>query len=348
MSLYKRKNVWWISFTTPDGTRVRCSAQTDEKTKALEFHDTLKAQYWRSAKLKEKPQRLWQQAVIRWLKETAHKASTEDDKRALRWTDTYLREYSLDKVDRDIIDHLTTERLSEGVSNATVNRMLEVVRAILRKAEREWGWIERAPYVRMLPEPKRRVRWLTREEVNVLLDTLPKHLVPLVIFSLSTGLRKSNVTGLEWSQVDLGRHLAWIHADQAKAGRSISVPLNEDACSVIRDQIGRHERYVFTYSGNPIKEANTKAWRAALKRAGISNFRWHDLRHTWASWHVQQGTPLAVLQELGGWESSEMVRRYAHFGNEHTARYADQLSLQLDPQRGSFGTNLAHCVSNER
>lgn len=60
-------------------------------------------------------------------------------------------------------------------------------------------------------------------------------------------------------------------------------------------------------------------------RAGIENFRWHDLRHTWASWHVQSGTPLNVLQELGGWESVEMVQRYAHLGRSHLAAYADNL-----------------------
>ena len=59
---------------------------------------------------------------------------------------------------------------------------------------------------------------------------------------------------------------------------------------------------------------------------GIENFRWHDLRHTWASWHVQQGTPLHVLQELGGWSDYEMVRRYAHLSVEHLAEYADNLS----------------------
>jgi integrase len=69
----------------------------------------------------------------------------------------------------------------------------------------------------------------------------------------------------------------------------------------------------------------TKAWQAALHRAGIRDFRWHDLRHTWASWHVQNGTPLYALQELGGWESPEMVRRYAHFSAEHLAPFADRL-----------------------
>ncbi len=113
---------------------------------------------------------------------------------------------------------------------------------------------------------------------------------------------------------------------------------------MIRDQIGKHEAYVFTYQGRPIKDANSTAWKNALKKAGIENFRWHDLRHTWASWHVQQGTPLAVLQELGGWENSDMVRRYAHLGKEHTANYANKLSLPTYSTMGSIGTNLAHGV----
>ena len=76
----------------------------------------------------------------------------------------------------------------------------------------------------------------------------------------------------------------------------------------------------------PISQVNTKAWGAALERAEIEDFRWHDLRHTWASWHVQAGTPLHALQELGGWETAEMVRRYAHFSSEHLNQYVDRLA----------------------
>jgi integrase len=68
---------------------------------------------------------------------------------------------------------------------------------------------------------------------------------------------------------------------------------------------------------------------AALKRAGIEDFRWHDLRHTWASWHVQAGTPSHALQELGGWEYAEMVRKYAHLSSDHLAEYADRMSGTL-------------------
>jgi integrase len=178
----------------------------------------------------------------------------------------------------------------------------------------------------MLKEPVRRVRFLTPEEAQRLLAMLPEHLADMAAFSLSTGLRASNVTGLQWSAVDLPRRLAWVHPDQAKARKAIPVPLNADAVSLVRKQIGKHLTYVFSYRGKPITQVSTKAWYAALERAGISDFRWHDLRHTWASWHVQHGTPLFALQELGGWSSTEMVRRYAHLAAEHLTPYADRLA----------------------
>ena len=78
------------------------------------------------------------------------------------------------------------------------------------------------------------------------------------------------------------------------------MPLNAEAVLLIRKQIGKHATYVFSFRGRPITQVSTKAWYEALARAGIEEFRWHDLRHTWASWHVQAGTPLHVLQELEG------------------------------------------------
>ncbi len=326
MSLYRRKTVWWVRFTTPTGQRVRRSTGTANRRAAQELHDRLKAEYWKVQRLGEKPKRFWEEAVVRWLKEKAHKASLADDRLHLRWLDRYLRGKELTTITRSVIDSLIEARLTEDISNATVNRTMEVVRAVLRKAATEWEWIDRAPVVRMLPEPKRRIRWLTREEADRLLTKLPEHLADMVRFSLATGLRKSNVTGLEWSQVDLKRRLAWIHPDQAKARKAIAVPLNAEAIVVLRRQVGKHACFVFTYHGRPVKDGNTKAWKKALQRAGISNFRWHDLRHTWASWHAQAGTPLHVLQELGGWESPEMVRRYAHLSAEHLAEYAEKIT----------------------
>jgi integrase len=86
---------------------------------------------------------------------------------------------------------------------------------------------------------------------------------------------------------------------------------------LLRKQQGKHPKYVFPFHSRPVKKRNTKA--------GISNFRCHDLRHTWASWHVQNGTPLHALQELGGWSDIRMVQRYAHLAPEHLPEYADRL-----------------------
>jgi integrase len=105
-------------------------------------------------------------------------------------------------------------------------------------------------------------------------------------------------------------------------GCSFCIPGGVD---VIRRQLGKHQQYVFTYQKKRITQTNTKAWRKALKRAGIENFRWHDLRHTWASWHVQNGTSLQELQQLGGWTSFEMVLRYAHLSSDHLKAAAERV-----------------------
>lgn len=101
-------------------------------------------------------------------------------------------------------------------------------------------------------------------------------------------------------------------ADQAAGGRGIPVSLNATALSVLERQVGKHLARVFTHRGQPYNRAYTKAWQAALKRAGIESFRWHDIRHTWASGLAQKGVPLSDIQEMGGLETPSMVQRYAY------------------------------------
>lgn len=334
MSLRKRGTVWWIDFVSPGGERVRRSAATGNKAQAQELHDKLKAEVWRRDKLKEAPRRTWNDAVVRWLKETSHKATHEQDKAKLRWLDNHLNGKPLDTINRAMIDGLTQAKQATGAAPATVNRTLALVRAILRRCERDWEWLDRAPAVRLLKEPVKRIRYLTRPEAERLLKELPPHLADMAQFALATGLRSANIFGMRWDQVDLERRMAWVHPDQAKARRAIPVPLNGEAMAVLQKQRGKHPERVFTFRGEPVSATTTKAWYAAVKRAGVQPLRFHDLRHTFASWHVQQGTPLSVLQELGGWQSPAMVQRYAHLGAEHLAPWNDRLA--------SHGTKLAH------
>lgn len=330
MSLFKRSDSpnWWVKLSH-NGRRIQRSSGTSDKAKATEYHDKLKSSLWDQERLGIKPSYAWNDAVVRWLAETKHKASRSDDILLLRRLDKHLDGVMLSRITRQTVDGIIASRLSDGASNATVNRLLAVLRAVLRKAVYEWEWIDRHPKVPSLPEQMRRTRFLTRVEADRLIAELPEHLAAMVRFALETGLRKANVTGLQWSQVDLVNRRAWIHADQAKARRAIGVPLSAAAVIVIREQIGKHPESIFTYRGKPVRQVNNQAWQKALKRAGIANFRWHDLRHTWASWHAQAGTPMHVLQELGSWRSSEMVRRYAHLSVDHLAEYVDRVSGHL-------------------
>ena len=336
MSLIKRKksSVWWIDFVAPNGERIRQSTETADRKEAAELHDKLKSEVWRVQRLGDRPKRIWQDAVVRWLREQAHKASLRDDKRMLRWLHRFLADRQLESINWTLVEAIIESKQAEGCSNATVNRHLALLRAILRRCVRDWEWLDRAPTIRLLKEPTRRIRFLSQTQALILLRELPPHLRDMASFALATGLRAANVTGLIWDQVDLSRKLAWVHPDQAKARKAIAVPLNEMAMCVIEGQAGKHPVHVFSYLKEPIKQVSTRAWYRALQRAGLQDFRFHDLRHTWASWHIQSGTPLFALQELGGWETERMVRRYAHLAADHLAAYVGNAQIH--------GTFLTH------
>src|SRR5690606_28360128 len=140
----------------------------------------------------------------------------------------FFRGKLLTEITKDLIYEVGEAKRKE-TSPITANRYLALIRAILRRAMNEWEWVDRVPYVRLYPIPKNRVRWLKPEQMQTLLEELPAHLADIVRFSLATGLRKANVVGLEWSQIDMPRHVAWIYADQAKGGRDIHISLNGTA-----------------------------------------------------------------------------------------------------------------------
>lgn len=329
MSLYKRKDssAWWIKATVA-GRTIQRSTGTEDKNQAQEFHDKLKAQLWEQERLGLKARHSWKEAVVRWLNETSDKATHHEDKSKLIWLDHYLSDYLLDEINLDCIDLIRSEKLKEA-SKATVNRYLALIRSILIRARDEWEWLERIPKIRLFKETTSRERSLTIQEAVSLLTELPEHQHEIVLFALATGLRQSNVVKLEWEQVNLELKHAWIKAGQSKNGRPISIPLNDIAMEVLNRQQGKHPTRVFTYRGEPFKAANTKAWQAALERAGIKNFRWHDLRHTWATWQRQAGTPTHELQRLGGWKTASMVDRYAHLAPDHLAHAAARIDSVL-------------------
>ena len=328
MSLYRRKDspFWWVKLPPIRGESkpLQQGTGTTDRREAQEVHDRLAHSRWEQARLGVKPRHDWQEAAERWLLETKHKATHGDDIAKLRWLHAYLGDKQLDEIDRTLIDRIKFDR-EKIATGGTTNRYLALIRAILRRACNEWEWIDRVPKFKMFKEAEGRVRSLSPQEFQRLLAELPDHLADMAVFAVATGLRQANVKELEWAYVSMDRQHAWIPGDKHKNGKAHSVPLNEMALAVLRKQLGKRPSRVFTFRGEPIGQVNTKAWTAALERAGIKDFKWHDLRHTFATWHRQAGTPTHELQRLGGWKTGAMVERYAHVAPEALQGAANRL-----------------------
>lgn len=307
---------WWIDVVLPNGERLRQSAKTEDRKAAEALVAKLKLDAFNKQHFGIKSRRSWQEAVLRYLTVKSNLRSIGDVRRICRKLDPYFGSLMLDEISGDLIWKVVQGELDKGNKPATVNRYLALIRCLMRMARDEWQWIDTFPKIRLLHGEVERDRWLNREDANRLIAACPTHLAAIVRYALATGCRAREIADLEWNRVDLERQTAWL--DQTKNGTPRGVPLNSDAVAVLEEQVGKHPRYCFTYNGNPIRwELTNSAWHTALRKAGIEDFRFHDLRHTWASWHRQAGTSCDELKDLGGWKSRVMVDRYAKYATEH-------------------------------
>lgn len=302
MSLYRIGQVWYVDLASHAG-RVRRSTGTRDKVAAQEYHEKLKSDLWRQAKLGEKPAVKWGEAVATWL-----------DLKQRGRQDIYRLKAMPIMASEPL--PLSAELVSKAIGNS--RRTYALIAAIHRSSGVD------PPKVKLLLSPQGRTRWLTAAEWGRLRSVLPELHRQMAEFTLATGLRENNVLRLEWSQVDIKRHVAWIHADQAKGREAIAVPLNDAAMAVLRERRPKRKGWVFGCP-EPYWQASNRAWYDALKKAKLKGFRWHDLRHTWASWHVMAGTSLQELMHLGGWKSYAMVLRYSHLSADHLAGAAAKI-----------------------
>ena len=266
-------------------------------------------------------------AVDRYNAEKLDKKTFENDQYAFMHLMLFFRDSTLDQINMNTLWPFIHYRLL-SVKNSTINRELEVVRHLLNLANKEWLCLDAVPFIRLLKEPPPRVRFLNQAEADRLLLALPHHLQPVVQYALATGCRRAEVLNLEWSRVDLGRRVTWLEHGTTKNGAARGIPLNRDAMIALEMAKSRNSRWVFTYKGRPMASIGS-AFKKALKRADIKDFRFHDLRHTWASWHVMSGTPLYDLMTLGGWKTMDCVQRYAHLAPEHLAKAASRIERPI-------------------
>jgi integrase len=225
----------------------------------------------------------------------------------------------IDRIDQQAIDRIATALYPNG-STATRNRQVySPLSAILKFA----GMTRN---IRRPKAPPGIVRWLTQDEAQRLLAACSPHLRPLVIFLLHTGARIGEALWLDWRCVDLAR--AHVSFPKTKNGDPRGVPLHRELVSELANLPHRDGAVFRRPDGEPYERSGSKvktAFKAALRRAGLKDFRVHDCRHTWATWHYTAHHDLIALQKLGGWRSLAMVSRYAHANVETYRKGIEEL-----------------------
>ncbi|MDA9982674.1 site-specific integrase [Gammaproteobacteria bacterium] len=274
-------------------------------------------------------------------KKSPHAASTQ--KAQILWWKEQLGDYVLADVTPARItegrDKLLTGTTKRGYqrSPSTVVRYMAALSHAFTIAVNEWGWLEDSPMrkVKKPTEPRGRVRFLSDDERERLLQACEKsdspYLYPVFVLAISTGMRQGEIMGLTWDAVDL--HQGRITLHHTKNGEIRVVPLVGKALELLKDhaKVKRIDTpLLFPGRAKPNKPIDLRSpWRAALKAAGIEDFRFHDTRHSTASYLVMNGASLAEVSEVLGHKSLEMVKRYAHLSEAHTASVMTRLNEKL-------------------
>lgn len=276
-----------------------------------------------------------------------------------------------------VVEKWRAARLNAGLSASTINRDLSALKACLSKAV-EWGFLPAHPLAGLKPskvDHHTQVRYLTEGEETALRQALgaretrlreerqsanawrqvrrypllpdlsaapfADHLKPMVLLSLNTGLRQGELFGLTWDAVSLERAHLTIHGHNAKSGRTRHIPLNAEALETVKLWRGEEaEGLVFAGKDGKTFDSVRKAWAGVLQAAGIDRFRWHDMRHHFASRLVMAGVDLNTVRELLGHSDITMTLRYAHLAPEHKAAAVARLVRPAQTASNEAPVNL--------
>lgn len=350
------RGIWQCDFSVA-GRRLQRSTYTADRQAAQEWCSALASRTWREIKLGEKPSLKWEEGVEDWFADKKNDGkrdlANDRDKAVIlgaKLDGHVMHELHTSPEDSKgvnvnaILDELQRER---GWTNSTRNRHRSFIVGVTNHT-RAKGYNVPALTIARRREQRKEARALTREEADTFLAALPLHLSRPARFSLACGMRQSNVTGLRWFKERYGeagkivphvtedlRHMV-VPASHSKSGKMLRIPLNADARRVLREARGcklhGHKTFAFTYHGQPIEQPYNTAFIRVARAQGLDGLNWHSFRHTWTTWHLEQGTPMEVVKELGGWSSLHVLQKhYNHIRPAHVERYADNVSLEQRP-----------------
>ena len=343
MGLVKRGSTWWMSFMY-HGQQVRRSTGTTDKRLAEAIFGKVKSQII-EGRFFEKPDaqhRTMTELLDRYLSEhAARRANYPRERTSVRTLKLFFGTPTLYQVTPKRIVAYKNHRYADGVKPATINRELATLKKAFNLARREWEWCEDNPVCRvsMEPEHNTRDRWLTVEEETRLLNAATPWLRELMVFAIHTGMRMGEILGLTWAGVDLSRRTVTVF--KSKNGERRTIPLNQTALELLTHKYGsRSVETELVFPSEALTRLNasniSRSLHLALKKAKMTDFHFHDLRHTCATRMVQAGVDLYKVQRLLGHKSPIMTQRYAHHFPESLRNGVEALDVGR-----AVSTNLA-------
>lgn len=324
MGLYRRGNFFWFSITH-QGKRIQETLKTDNKKLAEKLYakvltDIVEGRYFEKAEAKK---HTFNDMMEKFMREHAVKREISTQVRyevSLKNLNRHFNNFTLADVTPKTISAYMQSRKEKGAAIATVNREFAMLSKAFNLAMKQWEWCSDNPCSRIQKEPEnnRIDRWLTPEEEQRLLNGskgyLNGQLLEVVILALNTGMRQGEILNLKWQDIDLFRKIVAVKKTKNKDPKVI--PLNQSAHEVLlkKSKVVNISGYVFaTQHSTKIMRSNLqREFYNALKKANIVNFRFHDLRHTFATRLVQCGVDLYSVAKLLGHRDITTTQRYAH------------------------------------
>jgi len=331
MGVYKRGKTWYIDYYDQYGKRHREAVGSNKRLaeQVLAKRKTQVAE-GKFLDVKKRKKTKFEDMAKLYLENYAkhNKKSWKRDETCIKNLMPHFKGKYLDEISPLDIENYKKMRIAK-VTPRTVNIEVKFLKAMYNKAI-SWGKADKNPVnqVKLFKENDKRIRYLEKDEIKRLIEACPEHLRPIVITALNTGMRKQEILKLKWEDIDFKKKI--IYVMQTKTGERREIPVNDflyDTLTALKKK--RNGSYVFSNKeGEPYGDIR-RSFSTALKRAGIENFRFHDLRHTFASHLVMSGVDLKTVQELMGHKTIDMTLRYAHLSPDHKRKAVENLGSEM-------------------
>jgi integrase len=319
--MFKRSGIWWTCIRH-NGKKIQKSLETSDKKLAQDIEAKIRTEIVEGSYFEKLVGRnkTFGDMMDKFMAEHAPTVSENTQRSyttSLKFLLPHFGDSNLISISPKMISRYKVLRKGDGVKPATVNRELAMLSKAFSLAAKEWEWLKDNPVSRVSKEKENnaRDRWLSKDEEKRLLDNSPEWIKQIIIFSLNTGLRLGELTGLEWSRVDISNKTILI--DNSKNGEQRTIPLNKYALDVVTQRSRVRSLkcdYVFInrYGGKINSNSLRDAFRKILRKVEIDDFRLHDLRHSFATRLTQSDVDLYKISKLLGHKDIKMTQRYAH------------------------------------